>query len=288
MRKLIDFKSQDDVTIRRLNPTDDYGQTKGDPATHKIGIVLDVETTGVDHERDEIIEICMIPFKFDQFGRLGEVFPAVVQLRQPLAPITPEIVRITGITDEDVRGKSIDFGMIAKMLSRASIVIAHHASFDWNFVMAALAKNGHEIVTTPWLCTIEDVKWSDNDVGAAKLDYLAYRFGFHFNAHRAESDCRALIEILASTMPDDRTVLAHAFDGLRPAIKVIARNSLFDAKDTLKSRGYRWNPKIKSWWKMIRQEDVDLERDWLGKNAYNGWCEADFVPVEIWKRFLGR
>ena len=39
-------------------------------------------------------------------------------------------------------------------------------------------------------------------LGSAKLDYLAYRYGFFFEGHRAEIDCRALLEVLRRPVPE--------------------------------------------------------------------------------------
>ena len=36
--------------------------------THKIGMILDTETTGLDHTKDEIIELRMIAFTYDDAG----------------------------------------------------------------------------------------------------------------------------------------------------------------------------------------------------------------------------
>ena len=36
---------------------------------------------------------------------------------------------------------------------------------------------------------------------SAKLEYLAYYFGFHFTGHRAVNDCQALLEVLQCPLP---------------------------------------------------------------------------------------
>jgi DNA polymerase-3 subunit epsilon len=35
----------------------------------KIAVILDTETTGLDHTRDEVIELGMIAFTYDEEGR---------------------------------------------------------------------------------------------------------------------------------------------------------------------------------------------------------------------------
>jgi DNA polymerase-3 subunit epsilon len=36
------------------------------------GVILDSETTGLDHRRDEIIEIGAVAFTFDLLGNIGD------------------------------------------------------------------------------------------------------------------------------------------------------------------------------------------------------------------------
>lgn len=45
----------------------------GDPTTLCRGGYLDIETTGVDGRRDEILELAMVPFDYDPDGRLCAV-----------------------------------------------------------------------------------------------------------------------------------------------------------------------------------------------------------------------
>jgi DNA polymerase-3 subunit epsilon len=72
------------------------------------GVILDTETTGVDHRKDEIIEIGAIAFTFDAAGSIGDVTGLYGGLQQPSIPISAEITKLTGITDEMVAGQFID------------------------------------------------------------------------------------------------------------------------------------------------------------------------------------
>lgn len=70
----------------------------------KIGIILDTETTGLAHRVNEIIELGMVMFTYGADG-IHEVVRVFDELREPGKPISPEITRITGITDAIVAGK---------------------------------------------------------------------------------------------------------------------------------------------------------------------------------------
>lgn len=66
---------------------------------------MDVETTGLDRSKDEIIELGMVAFDFDTAGKIRRVIDVFSELRQPSTPISDKITRLTGITDEMVAGK---------------------------------------------------------------------------------------------------------------------------------------------------------------------------------------
>ncbi|WP_371933048.1 hypothetical protein [Bradyrhizobium sp. CCGUVB23] len=48
-------------------------------------------------------------------------------------PIPPEVIALTGITDEVVAGQRIDEATVSSFTDDAVIVIAHNASFDRKF-----------------------------------------------------------------------------------------------------------------------------------------------------------
>ena len=60
----------------------------------RIGVLVDVETTGLDYSKDEVIEIGMVAFTYDDDGRIGDVVGLFSALRQPSSPIPPEITKL--------------------------------------------------------------------------------------------------------------------------------------------------------------------------------------------------
>jgi DNA polymerase-3 subunit epsilon len=55
-------KSPDYRVLRRLTPRTEFAASEGQPT--KTGILLDVETTGLDTARDEVIELAMVKFTY--------------------------------------------------------------------------------------------------------------------------------------------------------------------------------------------------------------------------------
>lgn len=94
--------------LRRLIPRPVAGFPRaGFP---RNGIIVDTETTGLNHRKDEIIEIGAIAFTFDDQGTIGDVTGVYGGLQQPTVLIPSEITRLTGITDDMVAGQVIDLG----------------------------------------------------------------------------------------------------------------------------------------------------------------------------------
>ena len=240
-----------------------------DPDTLKQGVYLDVETTGKDTARDEIIELAMVPFRYDAQGRLCGVGTPFVELREPSIPISEEITRITGITNAMVAGKTIDPEQVAAFIAPAVIIAAHNAQFDRRFSERFCAAFQHK----GWACSMSQVDWAAAGFEGTKLSALASQCGFFFDGHRAENDCLAGLEILSRTLPSGATALAHMLEAARkPSWRIWAERSPFDFKDRLKARGYRWNGEEgaapKSWYIDIDDAQRDAELTWLAQEIY--------------------
>jgi len=254
--------------IKRFVPVAAYHEDSG--ANKRIGIFLDTETTGLDPDSDKVIELAMVPFEFDAAGRIYRILPEYNGLNDPQMPI-PEIAKqITGITDEMVKGQSIDLDAVKKMLSEAAIIIAHNARFDRPFCEDLL----DEFKDISWACSIADINWNEEGIEGVKLEFLAYKYGFFFEGHRATIDCQAGIEILSKPLPESGELsLKRLLETARQTnIRLWAEGSPFEKKDELKKRNYRWsageNGKRKAWYKDILEDELEDEMDYLNEHIY--------------------
>ena len=271
--------------LRRLNPS--TWLTLSDAMKPRAGtlkgVVLDTETTGMNSLSDKVIELGMIVFEYDpqsaQVIRVSRVFN---ELEDPGFPIPPESTEIHHITNEMVKGKTINDQEVHELLEGVSLVIAHNARFDRPFV-----ENRWPIFATlPWGCSIHDVNWRANGVGSAKLEYLAMLQGFFYDAHRAVTDCWALLEILNMPLTlEHQTVAQTMFDSIeKMEHQVYAIGSPFESKDLLKSRAYRWNAEIKSWSRVLgTPQALREELAWLKVNVYGHKKDAK-VEIETFSR----
>jgi DNA polymerase-3 subunit epsilon len=103
-------------------------------APTKNGVFVDVETTGLEPDRNEIIELAMVPFTYGDAGEIFSVGEAFHQLREPKEPISAEITAITGITQDMVAGHDLDSIAIERFIEDAHLLVAHNASFDRRFL----------------------------------------------------------------------------------------------------------------------------------------------------------
>jgi DNA polymerase III subunit epsilon len=281
-------KSPDYRVLRKLKPRTEFTSCQGQPT--RTGILLDVETTGLDTARDEIIELAMVKFTYlpdDRVGRIVDVFSA---LNQPQNPIPSEISDLTGITDEMVQGHQIDPAAVAAFALDAGIVIAHNASFDRKFSERYWSLFEHK----PWACSATEVEWRQHGFDGSRLGYLLAGVGLFHEAHRAIDDCHALVEVLASELPrPNRPALGILLDrARRKTIRIWAEQSPFELKDELKKRGYRWSDgsdgRPRSWYIDVDQEKQASETAFLREVIYLRDVEPRVQAMSAMNRFSVR
>jgi DNA polymerase-3 subunit epsilon len=245
----------------------------------RIGVILDTETTGLNWRTDEIIEIGLVAFSFDGFGKIGDVIGVYGGLHQPTTPIPPEITKLTGITDEMVAGQMIDMQQVRGMVAPADLVIAHNASFDRPFCEAF----SNVFANKAWACSVSEIDWSSRGFEGTKLGYLIGQAGYFHDGHRAVDDCFALLEVLDRSVGDGETPFAELVRASgQSRVRIFAEHSPFEMKDHLKARGYRWSDgsdgRPKSWWIEVDDETLREELHYLRAEIYR-WEEAD-PPVQ--------
>ncbi|ASY59243.1 MULTISPECIES: 3'-5' exonuclease [Sinorhizobium] len=246
------------------------------PGFPRHGVIIDTETTGLDHSKDEIIEIGAVAFTFNDEGHIGDVTGVYGGLRQPSVPIPPEITRLTGISDKMVAGQMIDVGLLGALVDPADLVIAHNAGFDRPFCEAFSSM----FAGKAWACSVKEVDWATRGFEGTKLGYLIGQSGYFHDGHRAVDDCFALFEVLAGaggvTEPSAFAELLETSQ--RSRVRIFAEHSPFDMKNHLKARGYRWSDgsdgRPKSWWTEINEEELAAELAFLRSEIYR-WEEAD-------------
>ena len=169
-----------------------------------------------------------------------------------------------------VKGHSINLDKVKNLLTDAEIVIAHNASFDRPFCEDL----SDEFENIHWGCSMKDINWQEEDISGLKLEYIAYKYGFFFEGHRATIDCQAGIEILSRPLlKSGELALKRLIDNaLKAKIRLWALGAPFDKKDVLKQRKYRWNTGEskghKAWYIDLPEDEVENEMTYLRTHVF--------------------
>lgn len=182
-------------------------------------VFFDTETTGLEAESCQIIELAAIRIEQTDHGTLRMANSADVFIKLPDGQQIPEkIVELTGITDETLEAEGIteaDAAAIFTDLIRNDkgpvLLVAHNAQFDLLFVRAMLwrhAGNGEEMLeAADYLDSLTVYK--DRRAYPHKLAnaIVAYKLEDKVqNSHRAIDDVAALFEV-CKAMDNERADL---------------------------------------------------------------------------------
>ena len=249
------------------------------------GAVVDVETTGLEFSRERVIEIGVRTFRFQRSsGQLLVLDESYEGLQDPGKPLSPEISLLTGLKDEDLKGKTTDWKKVRALLESAEIIIAHNAKFDRPFIEMEIGEKLEKI----WACTLKQIPWSQKGFGVAKLDILSAYHGYFTDAHRALNDVDALLHLVS--MEDGMSGAPYLWELVNNAVKRIARvdafHSPFESKDLLKARGYHWNAGDRVWSKTCYQEELSEEIGWLETSVYLGPFRGRTSEIPLHSHFL--
>jgi len=156
-------------------------------------VFVDLETTGLDPDVDEVIELGAL------FVHQGQVVDRQERLFSSRSPLPLTIRRLTGLADEDLRDRQ-PFAAYAGELQRALqgwTVVAHNASFEQGFLGGLLQDIG-----APVLDSCELLHYLYPELESHSLEALVSWAGVSDRAaHRALRDCE-----------DTRAVLGRALE----------------------------------------------------------------------------
>ena len=153
--------------------------------------VLDLETTGFSPVTERITEIGVMKL---QDGKVIDEFSCFVN---PEKPIPARVVELTGITDDKVRDAQTIDKVFPELLEfiEGSVLVAHNAEFDINFLKYNALKLGCEFDYT-YVDTLSLAKELFPDFKTYKLGRIAKNLGITVDvAHRALDDVSTTVKI---------------------------------------------------------------------------------------------
>ena len=165
-------------------------------------VAIDLETTGLDPRRDDIVAVAAIPFV------AGRPEPGYVTLVDPGRPIPAASTRIHGIDDARVAGAP-PLDDVLPWLDAACagrVLVGHDIAFDVSVLARARRLRGRPepdlvALDTRRLAVALNPSWRQD----AELETIAARLGIRVvGRHTADGDARLAGAILVSLLPQFR------------------------------------------------------------------------------------
>ena len=214
-------------------------------------LILDTETTGLDNENDDCIEVGSILFNVKSRSVLAQqsfLLPVEINNAEKINNIPAEITRLPQPLSEAIK-------YFESLVRVSNVIVAHNAEFDkkW-FGLKKLPQ-----IEKPWICSMDDITWpADRQLKTRpSVRDLALAYGVPvWNAHRALTDCIYLAEVFIRCSELEKLLIR----ALEPKVLLRAEIS-YEDRYLAKNAGFRWNDAIKGAWarKMSRRDKEKLD-----------------------------
>jgi DNA polymerase-3 subunit epsilon len=167
---------------------------------------VDVETTGLFHRVDRIIEIAAI--RVDGNGNLVDEYVTLVNPNRDLGP-----THIHGITAKELRDAPTFAEIAGDVLERLSgaVFVSHNVQFDFKFMQSEMNRLGHDLPETPLLCTLQFAGRVDPTIPGRSCEACCAHFGIPFEqAHSAYHDAKATSQLLTQCLKKTKQAGAYS------------------------------------------------------------------------------
>lgn len=156
--------------------------------------VMDLETTGGDHQYDKIIEIGLVKIKNLQ------IVDEISFLLNPKIHIPEFVQKLTSIYQDQLTDAPVIkqiIGQVINFIGPSSILVAHNASFDIPFLNSELQRLSMPQLNNQALCTNLMTRYLIPEIMNSNLSYVGELFGItHKRAHRALEDAKVTAKVL--------------------------------------------------------------------------------------------
>lgn len=246
--------------------------------------IVDFETTGLDAETDEIIEVGITIYRsYDDVT--FDFISTFSCLREPTVPISEEAFKVHGITEEMCKGAKIPVAYVESLIEGSTWLMAHNAPFDYQ-----MAKHSDEVdfmCEYDWLDSLRHIDWAAHGHTTRNLNYVLADTGkVNIFPHRASPDTM-------TTMVAAGEYLEEAIENAgKDIVRIQAFRTNFAHKDIIKGAGMRWHPGDgsvdKHWWFEGDELQVKAVYD-VVKETYSSepvFKRNVIVTRTPWKKFL--
>tara|TARA_R110002072_G_scaffold38314_20_gene111058 strand:+ start:36691 stop:37590 length:900 start_codon:yes stop_codon:yes gene_type:complete len=276
-----DARQHEKRTLRPVRAREDWPRNAPPGESVRRVAVIDTETTGLNVDKHQIIELCAAIVLVNEQGRIIAVQCVMTGLVDPGEPLSHEIAELTGLSDADLAGRSINSGELTELLEYCDGVIAMNSAFDRPFVEKLLSEH----VPVPWGCAMADVPWRQLGFEPGSQGFLLMQSGYYMRtAHRAKDDVLALIQLLDHVCEDGETVIAKTLAAMdAPAWRFEAKSAPYRHKDDLREQRYRWAwGRTGVWHKHVRPSSYQDELTWYVRTIGK---QPAIVPLPATERY---
>jgi len=214
-------------------------------------LILDTETTGLDENNDEVIEIGCILFNVhfkSVLSQLSFLLPVETNAAEFINGIPVEVSNVIQPWKEGIQ-------FLLKLVEASDFIVAHNAAFDKKW----FGKGNLPYIDKKWICSLDDINWSFKKNIKSRPSVTDLALGFNipvWNLHRALADCYYISEVFKK-IDNLEDILLKATE---PKYLYKAMVS-YEDRSLAKNAGFRWNNPVQGAWtrKLSETEATELD-----------------------------
>lgn len=180
-------------------------------------IILDTETSGLDADRHQIIELAFVELKRDEYFKTVRTYDKFIKLYNEGQKLDAKIVELTGITSEVLEENGITrteaVEEIAEIFSaERTLVFAYNAQFDIHFLANFLKGSDGEKCIKAWDYLDVLTVYKDRRPYPHKLRNAISAYHLEnevANTHRAIDDVQATLAVLKAMIQEKPDVFRY-------------------------------------------------------------------------------
>ena len=214
-------------------------------------LILDTETTGLDENNDEVVEIGCILFNVPSksvLSQLSFLLPVEINEAEFINGISVDVSNVMQPWKEGIQ-------FFLKLVEACDFIVAHNAAFDKKW----FGKGNLPSLDKKWICSLDDINWSFKKNIKSRPSVTDLALGFNipvWNLHRALADCYYISEVFKK-IDNLEDILLKATEP-KYLYKAIVS---YEDRLLAKNAGFRWNSPVQGAWtrKLSETEATELD-----------------------------
>ncbi len=209
-------------------------------------LIVDTETTGLDANAGELLEVAGIYYNIPSRSILYQVSFLLYAESNAAYNINKISIDSLKQVDHDIQHNFT--ALFRYLFDNADAIVAHNAQFD----KAWIDKNIDVPPDKKWICTRKNVFWPISKSTPLKLVNICTELGVPVvGVHRALDDCKILLGALEK-MPDIQDFLENSAKDLLTYHAIVS----YDERQLAKNYGFAWDGDKKVWHARLTSKEV--------------------------------